>query len=183
MDRLVKAKLIDEKTVFILAGNQLVLAIPKSPRPGVVIKNFADLTQSSVQRIAIGEPKTVPAGTYAVQTLRFLKLYDALTQQDKLIKTENVAQALAYVARGEVDAGVVYSTDAVSSSKVQTVAVAPAESHAPIAYVMGIPKETSHADAAATIAKSLLGEKIQKILTDHGFSPATTATAPTTAPK
>src|SRR5580704_8344851 len=62
MNGLVDAKLVDAKTVALLAGNQLVLVIPNTPRSGVVIHGFGDLLLPSIQHIAIGEPKTVPAG-------------------------------------------------------------------------------------------------------------------------
>ena len=63
-----------------------------------------------VKRIAVGNPKTVPAGRYAEEALRHFHLWDGL--KDKLIFAENVRQVLDYVARNEVDAGLGYSTDA-----------------------------------------------------------------------
>jgi molybdate transport system substrate-binding protein len=59
------------------------------------------LAGPKVQRIVIGNPKTVPVGQYAEESLKNLGLWDQL--QPKLVLAENVRQALDYVARGEVE--------------------------------------------------------------------------------
>jgi molybdate transport system substrate-binding protein len=81
----------------------------------VDITKPVDLLEARVGRIVIGSPKSVPAGQYAEESLRALGLWDRL--QPKLVFAENVRQALDYVARGEVDAGFVYTTDAASRVK------------------------------------------------------------------
>ena len=88
------------------------------------IASFQDLAQPRVKLIAIGEPQTVPAGKYAQQVLTHLGLYDRL--KPKFVLAKDVRQVLTYVETGNVDAGIVYATDARISPKVKVVATAPA---------------------------------------------------------
>ena len=93
----------------------------------------ADLLEARVGRIVIGNPKTVPAGQYAEESLRALGLWDRL--QPKLVFSENVRQALDYVARGEVDAGFVYTTDAAARTQgVKEAFRPPDDSYRPVIY-------------------------------------------------
>ena len=88
---------------------------------GIGIGSFSDLTNPTVKKVAVGNPKTVPAGQYTEQTLNRLKLLPEI--QSKLILAEDVRQVLDYVVRDEVEAGVVYSSDALSAGdKVKVIA-------------------------------------------------------------
>ena len=102
MDELEKQNLIVAATRRAFARNVLVVIKPADSR--IDIAKPADLLDARVGRIVIGSPKTVPAGQYAEESLRALGLWDRL--QPKLVFAENVRQALDYVARGEVDAGI-----------------------------------------------------------------------------
>jgi molybdate transport system substrate-binding protein len=97
---------LDAATRRDIARNTLVLITPENSN----INTLAALTQPHVQRIAIGKPASVPAGRYAQQALQAANVWQAV--QPKLVYADNVRQALDYVARGEVQAGVVYATDA-----------------------------------------------------------------------
>src|SRR4051812_43756680 len=112
VDDLAKANAIDDKTRRTIAGNALVLIVPavaKSPPPA----SFKDLADPRHKRIALGEPRTVPAGEYAAQPLAALKLTD--TVKPRAVYGSNVRQVLDYVERGEVAAGIVYATDALAA--------------------------------------------------------------------
>ena len=108
MDELEKQNLIVAASRRAFARNVLTVIKPADSR--IDIAKPADLLDARVGRIVIGNPKTVPAGQYAEESLRALGLWERL--QPKLVFSENVRQALDYVARGEVDAGFVYTTDA-----------------------------------------------------------------------
>src|SRR5947209_7707809 len=100
IDDLTAAKLADVGTRRIVAGNALVLVIPAtsagSPRATVDSPvSIADLANPTFRKIAIGDPKTVPAGDYAMQTLTALKINDKIA--DRLVFGTNVRQVLAYV--------------------------------------------------------------------------------------
>jgi len=102
------------------ARNTLVLIVPVSS--ALDIKSLRSLAENNVKRIAVGNPETVPAGRYAKDILTENGFWDALDK--KFIYTNNVRQALDYVSRNEVDAGLVYATDAfVAKGKVRTVSV------------------------------------------------------------
>jgi len=172
IEALDKANLIDPDTRRTIATNTLVLIVPAAaPAPP---RSFEDLTGRRFKRIAIGQPKTVPAGEYARQTLEALKLADAL--KDRLVYGSNVRQVLDYVARGEVDAGVVYSTDArQGGDKVKVVASADASTHDPILYPAAVVRASSKQAAAKRFLDYLAAEKALAILKSHGFTIPTKA--------
>ncbi|MGO9611450.1 MAG: molybdate ABC transporter substrate-binding protein [Dissulfurispiraceae bacterium] len=148
------------------AKNAVVLVSPK-PAP-VRMTGFADLTSDKVRRVAIGNPKTVPAGRYAAELLDYYGITQKI--QGKLIYAENVRQVLDYVARGEVDAGIVYSTDALVRSKdVMVVAVAPEASHKPVLYPIAIVKGTENEAAAKGLISFILSPEGRRILEKYGF--------------
>ena len=148
------------------AANTVVLVAPAAS--GTPIKSFGDLTTDRVKKIAVGNPKTVPAGRYAEEVFRSFKIENAL--RDKLVFTGNVRQALDYVARGEVDAGVVYATDAMTVPKeVRIVATAPGQSHRPAVYPIAVVKGTKNGAAAKDFVMLVLSPGGQKILAKYGF--------------
>jgi molybdate transport system substrate-binding protein len=179
VDDLAHSGLIDDSSRTVVAKNSLVLIVPKDPAG--VVKSFADLSQASVKRIAIGQPRTVPAGEYAMQVLKAMKVDEAV--KGRLVYGANVRQVLDYVARGEVEAGIVYKTDALQAAKeVRVVATAKDEDHRPIEYPAVTIKGSAHGQAAEKFLKFLAGQEARKSLTDHGFSlpddkPATTQPA------
>jgi molybdate transport system substrate-binding protein len=182
VDDLSHSGLIDESSRTIVAKNSLVLIVPIDQKDAV--KSFAELSEASVKRIAIGQPRTVPAGEYAMQVLKTLEIDQAV--KDRLVFGANVRQVLDYVARGEVEAGIVYKTDALQAAKeVRVVATAKDEDHKPIEYPATIIKGSAHAREAEKFLKYLSGKEAKKSLVDHGFalpdeSPATKNAGPST---
>jgi molybdate transport system substrate-binding protein len=106
VDRLATANRIDPATRIALAGNRLVVVIPRGKGP---VDDLTALAASRFAQVAIGNPKTVPAGRYAREALAAAKMLDVL--EPRLVYAENVRQVLDVVARGEADAGFVYATD------------------------------------------------------------------------
>lgn len=107
MDAAVKQGLVKAADRKDFARNALVLVVPTNATP---FKTLDQLRAPNVTRIAIGNPASVPVGRYTRDALDAAGLWTAL--MSKIINTTNVRQALDYVARGEVDAGFVYATDA-----------------------------------------------------------------------
>jgi molybdate transport system substrate-binding protein len=90
----------------VVASNELVLV----GRKGGPSLTFATLTAiPDGERVAVGDPRVVPAGEYARDYLRGLGEWDALS--DRLLLGSNVAAVLVYARRGEAVAGVVYRTE------------------------------------------------------------------------
>jgi molybdate transport system substrate-binding protein len=168
VDDLSKANLLDDATRRVIAGNTLVLIAPVNS--ALKIDSFAQLNSSqNVKRIAVGEPKSVPAGQYAAQALAHFKLTEPL--KNKLLFGTNVRQVLSYVERGEVDCGIVYSTDAAASGeKVRILATAPAESHEPIIYPAAVVRQSKNSARARAFLDFLLSDEAQATLRSKGFA-------------
>ena len=130
--------MIDQKLGTDLLANDLVLIVPKSNEKQ--IQSFEDLQQAG--KIALGTPETVPAGQYGVDTLKNMQLWDSL--ESKVVYTKDVRQVLTYTETENVDAGMVYKTDALVSDKVNVVATADDAMHAPIIYPVGVLKASKH---------------------------------------
>lgn len=165
MDRAQNGNLIDVSSRVNFALNDLVLITP-ADNPAK-ITGVADLTGNAVQRLAIGNPDSVPAGRYAREALSSARLWDSL--QSKYIMGESVRQVLDYVSRGEVHAGFVYRTDALQAGdKVKIIAVA--TGHTPVSYPISAIKTTGDAASAATFIGFVTSPEGQAILAKYGFS-------------
>lgn len=165
-DALQRAGLIDPRTRRVLAGNELVLVVPAgSPSP---VTGFPSLATPAVKRVAIGAAASVPAGEYADEVLRSLGIADAVGR--KAVYGQNVRQVLAYVESGNVDAGIVYRTDAAVSRRVRVAAAAPAGSHRPITYPLAVVSASAHAAEARAYAGFLLGPRGREVLARRGFT-------------
>jgi molybdate transport system substrate-binding protein len=164
MDALDGKGLLLERTRKDLLRNEIVLIVPKN---SIAISSFRELANPEVRQIALGEPTTVPAGQYAKEVLTSLGIYDAVAA--KAIWAKDVRQVLTYVETGNVDAGIVYSTDALSSSKVRIVAQAPEKSHAPVLYPIAVIKSSKNPAAAEQFAVFLLSPEAGAIFRRHGF--------------
>jgi molybdate transport system substrate-binding protein len=166
VDALVAAGLADGGTVRNIVSNRLVLIVPKD------FKNpptkFEDLTDDRFLHIAIGEPKIVPAGEYAMQTFKSLGIDQKISQ--KLVMGQDVRQVLSYVMRGDADAGVVYATDAATAGgSVKLAATADDSSHKPIVYPAVVIK-AGNRQPAQDLLTFLTGPKAQAIFLAHGFA-------------
>jgi len=167
MDVLQSARLIVESTRRNFASNRLVLVVPLEAST-FQIHSFSDLVSPEVSRLAIGNPKTVPAGQYAEQVLKNLGIWDNL--KNRLVPGENVRQVLEYVSRGEASAGIVYASDAlVSAGKVSIVTEAPEDLHAPILYPIAVVREAESPQQARTFIDFVLSESGQSIMKKYGF--------------
>lgn len=147
------------------AGNEVVLIAPIKSN---IAKSFVSLTGAEIKKVAVGSPKTVPAGKYAMEVLAFLKIDDKL--EDKLVFGDHVRQVLEYTVRNEVDAAIVYATDAASrKDAVRVVEIAPAGSHAEIVYPIALIKGTKKQDAAKEFTAAVSSERGRAILKKYGF--------------
>lgn len=147
--------------------NSLVLIVPKDKTE---VTDFSDLGTDKVGKLAVGEPESVPAGKYARETLTAMTMFETL--QSKLVFAKDVRQVLSYVETGNVDAGIVYATDAKVSDQVQVVATAPADSHAPIVYPVGVVADSKHTEAAQGFVDFLSSDTAVGIFQSYGFAMA-----------
>jgi molybdate transport system substrate-binding protein len=168
MDQLEKKGLVASATRRVFARN--VLTVVKPADSTIDVAKPADLLDPRISKIVLGNPRTVPAGQYAEESLRALGLWDRL--QPKLVFSENVRQALDYVARGEVDAGFVYATDAVGRGRQVKEAFRPGEdTYRPVLYPAAVVIGARHAALAQAFLDLLVSREGQAVLARLGFRP------------
>lgn len=138
-DELVQSGDIDQDYIKDAIQNELVLIVPKDGSSS--IKSFQDV-QHIKGKIALGTPESVPAGTYGKEIFTKLNIWDQVKKN--AVYGKDVRQVLSYVETGNVDAGVVYKTDALVSKKVKIAAEAHSDMHSPVIYPVGIVKGTKH---------------------------------------
>jgi molybdate transport system substrate-binding protein len=166
MDELEQKRLILADTRRAFARNVLVVVKPADS--GLDLTAVGDLLDARVTRVAIGNPKTVPAGQYTQESLRAVGVWERLGP--KLVYGENVRQVLEYVARGEVDAGFVYTTDAAVRGQSVKEAFRPAEdTYRPVVYPVAVVKETRQPALAQAFIELLLSRHGQAALVRLGF--------------
>ena len=165
MDSLQKKGIVLSDTRRDFAGNTAVLVAPKSA--SLPVSSFSDLTKAEVKRIAIGNPATVPAGDYAKEILENMGVWEGI--KSKLVMGENVRQVLTYVEQGNVDAGIVYSTDASTSHDVTVAATAPEGSSKPIVYPIAVVGASKQPKEAKEFVEFVSGPKGQAALAKYGF--------------
>jgi molybdate transport system substrate-binding protein len=169
MDALETRGLLVPGTRRVFARNVLTVVVPASSA-GDLAKP-ADLLAARIGRIAIGNPATVPVGQYAEESLRALGVWDRL--RPRLVFAENVRQVLEYVARGEVDAGFVYTTDAaLRAGRVREAFRPPEETYRPVLYPVGVVTGSRQPALAAAFVDRLVGREGQAVLARFGFLPA-----------
>ncbi len=165
MDSLDKKGLIVKETRRNRLSNSLVIVVARESK--LAVASARDLTQAAVKRIALADPNSVPAGIYSREYLEKVGLWTALSP--KVVPTDNVRAALAAVESGNVEAGVVYKTDAAISKKVKIAyAVPPAEGPA-IVYPMAVVKDSKDPDAARKFLDYLGSADATRVFEKFGF--------------
>jgi molybdate transport system substrate-binding protein len=149
-----------------LLKNEMVLIVPKD---NTTIQSFADLGTDALTQIALGEPESVPAGKYAEEILTSLGILDAV--KPKAVYGKDVRQVLNYVATGNVDAGIVYTSDAKVSDNVKVVATASEDSHSPVVYPIAVLQDSANPEAAKELENFLFTPEAQTIFEEYGFMP------------
>ncbi|MGB8702393.1 MAG: molybdate ABC transporter substrate-binding protein [Thermosynechococcaceae cyanobacterium] len=163
MNTLQQKGLILPETRRNLLTNRLVLIVPQNSALGLT--GFRQLV--NVKKIAVGEPRSVPVGQYAEEVFKNLGLLDSL--KAKFVFGSNVRNVLAAVESGNVDAGVVYATDAKLSSRVKRVATAPTTLHSPIVYPIAVLKDSKNTAVAKTYAQFLSSDTAKNVFLKFGF--------------
>jgi molybdate transport system substrate-binding protein len=144
-----------------------LLVIVVAAERGAAIESAEDLATDKVKRLALAEPKTVPAGIYAKEYLQKQNLWSAV--EAKIIPTENVRAALAAVEAGNVEAGIVYKTDAAISKKVKVAYEVPAKDNPAISYPMAVVKEAKEPEAAKIFLQYLNSDAAARVFSRFGF--------------
>ncbi|MEG4073734.1 molybdate ABC transporter substrate-binding protein [Microcoleus sp. Pol14C2] len=164
MNDLQQSNLLINDTRRNLLTNRLVLITPKN---GLALSDVKQLTDARIKKIALGEPKSVPVGQYAREMLTKLGLWQQL--QSKLVLGNNVRQVLTFVESGNVDAGIVYTTDAKASDKVTLRLTAAENLHSPIVYPLAVIRNSRNPAAAKAFVDFLAGDRAKIVFQKYGF--------------
>lgn len=161
MDYLKNKKLVDRASIGTFTYNTLVFA----GAPGKAA-SMKDLTR--LERIAIGSPRSVPAGEYATEALKKAGLDKQLGK--KLVMAKDVRECLMYAERGEVDGAFVYKTDALQAKQAKILFTVPQELYPRVTYPVALTVAgAKNRDAVAFIAFLQSGEA-KTVLMKYGFA-------------
>jgi len=166
MQLCVRRKRIDAASVREFASNRLIVITP----PGSSLTSLAGLRDSAVKKIAIGDPKTCPSGVYAMQSLKALGLWDAVSYKVALGRT--VRHVLQFAEASAADVGFVYLTDVRASKAVRVLSAVPDSLHSPIVYSIGALSGGVHRAAALRFIDFVTGSGGQAALFEFGFGTA-----------
>ena len=164
MDQAEQQQLVKPGTRVNFVSNSLVVVVPfdASAAP----KTLNDLTAPAIRKVAIGVPASVPVGRYTKAVLEKANLWTPI--EAKMIGAQSVRQALDYVARGEVEAGFVYGTDAaIMPDKVKVAFVVPTDK--PVLYPIAPIAASQNAAAAQKFVAFVASPAGQTILAQYGF--------------
>ncbi len=162
-DALIDNGSISEGNSVNLLQNELVLVTPTDNQTVTSFNNITDASQ-----VAVGTPQSVPAGKYAVETFEAMDITEEI--DPLLVYAEDVRAVLTYVERGEVDAGLVYRTDALTSNSAEIAEAAPEGTHEAIVYPVGLINDSKNTEAAEIFYEFLQTEAALKIFEDYGFT-------------
>jgi molybdate transport system substrate-binding protein len=165
MDQLQQRGYIVKASRRSILSNTLVIIVPSDSN--LKINGPADLADNAISTIAVAEPQSVPAGIYAKEYLRKNHVWDRI--KDKLIPTENVRAALAAVESGNVQAGIVYRTDALISRSVRIAFEVPVAEGPKISYPVAIVGDSKQKAAAQKFIDFLQSPAAQEVFRKYGF--------------
>lgn len=163
MDLLADEGLIVSSTRTPLLSNALVVIVPRDEPVGPA--GTAVLLRA--KRIAIAEPESVPAGIYARKYLERAGLWEKL--RGRMVPTDNVRGALAAVEAGNVDAAIVYRTDALISKQVRVAAELTDRNAVPISYPVAVLSHSAHLAEARRFLNYLRGAEARAVFVKYGF--------------
>jgi molybdate transport system substrate-binding protein len=157
--------LIVKETRKDLLSNSLVIVVPDDS--SVTLTSAAQLADPKIQKIALGQPQSVPAGIYAKEYLQKIGIWEQV--KARIIPCESVRAALAAVETGNVDAGIVYKTDALHSKKVKISYEVPVADGPAISYPAALVKGSKQAAAAKKFLDYLGKGSSLKTFEKYGF--------------
>lgn len=153
---------IDEENTVDLLRNEIVLVIPEGSD---TVTSFDDL--ENADQIAIGNPESVPAGEYSMEVFENMDIIEDI--EAKFVFATDVRQVLNYVETENVDAGIVYHTDALTSDGIEVVDAAPEDTHSPVVYPLGTLNDTDNPEAQRAFYEFVQSEEAGEIFNEYGF--------------
>lgn len=166
MDALEEKDLIVNESRKTLLLNNVVLITPKDST--LDIKSFEDLTRDDITKIALGEPSSVPVGQYSEEIFTSLGSLDQI--KAKAVYGSDVRTVLTWVESGEVDAGVVYATDAAVRDQIKIITEAPEGSHKEVSYPVAVVKSSENPERAQEFLDYLSTDEAIELFEKYGFA-------------
>jgi molybdate transport system substrate-binding protein len=163
MNYLEQKSLLSGQNVADFTYNTLVFA----GRPDQKVSSLKDLLK--LERIAIGSPKSVPAGEYAMEAFKKAGIDRELAK--KLVMAKDVRECLMYAERGEVDGALVYRTDALQAKKARILFTVPQNLYTRVSYPMALTATGIKKRDAQAFYRYLLGAGAKRVLAKYGFAP------------
>ena len=161
LDYLKNKKLVDTSSIATFTYNTLVFA--GTPGKASSMQDLAKL-----ERIAIGSPKSVPAGEYATEAFKKAGIGKQL--EKKLVMAKDVRECLMYAERGEVDGAFVYKTDALQAKQARILFTVPQELYPRVTYPMTLTLVGAKNKDAVAFFAYLHGDEAKSVLTKYGFA-------------
>ncbi len=165
MDYLDQRKLLTAGSRSVIAGNRLVVVLPTAST--LTFADASPLASPAVRHLALAA-ETVPAGKYARAALAWAGVTKAV--EPKVVSGENVRTVLAWVATGEADAGIVYSTDARAEPRVKAAYTFPVTAHPPIVYPAALLAGAADPTTARSFLDFLKSAAARPIFEAAGFT-------------
>jgi molybdate transport system substrate-binding protein len=149
-----------------IAKNKLVVIAPlESKIDSMNYQSILALLKSGNSKISIGDPGHVPLGRYTKSALETAGIYDGLIS--RIILAKDARNAMRLVELEEASWGIVYFTDAISSSSVKMIAEIPSDNHDEIIYEAVL--FDSQNEDANSFYQFLISEHVRKIWLQYGF--------------
>jgi molybdate transport system substrate-binding protein len=161
MDYLINKRLVERGRSGVFTYNTLVFA--GAPGRAASMRELLKL-----ERIAIGSPRSVPAGEYAMEAMQKAGLVKLL--EKKLVMAKDVRECLMYAERGEVDGGFVYRTDALQARKVGILFTVPQELYPKVVYPMALTMAGARNNSATQFFAYLQSGEARAVLARYGFA-------------
>lgn len=162
VDYLKEKKMLDEGKISTFAFNELVFV----GKPGLKVKNLKDVVK--LEKVAIGSPKSVPAGEYAMEAFKKAGIDKQL--EKKLVMARDVRECLMYAERGEVEGAFVYKTDAMMAKDVLVLFVVPQEYYKRVTYPVALTLTGRKKAEAVAFYKFIQSKAAKNVLSKYGFA-------------
>jgi molybdate transport system substrate-binding protein len=162
MDYLQSKRLMSAASIGTFAYNTLVFVGMADKK----VSGVQDLPR--LEKIAIGSPKSVPAGEYAMEALKKAGVERQLKK--KLVMAKDARECLMYADRGEVDGAFVYKTDAMQARQAQILFVVPEDLYPRVTYPMGLTAGGAKNRDAEAFYRYLQSGEVKAVLAKHGFA-------------
>ncbi len=161
MEYLKGKQLVDASSEKMFAFNSLVFAGTTTKK----VRSMSELTK--LEKIALGSPKSVPAGDYAMTAITKAGIAEKLS--GKLVMAKDVRECLMYAELGEVEGAFVYRTDAMLAQKAKLLFVVPQKLYPRVVYPMALTLKAVHNSEARAFEAFLQGSEAKSVLLRYGF--------------